>query len=322
MARSRYTTGKLGRRPFDALTVRIAQRCGRTTANRAPCGAADSTAMLPPSDSTIRFASARPSPEPSLVRAASPRQNGSNTRSAASASDPLSGVLDRELDRGAVVAGANEDRAVLGRMADRVLKQVLQHASQPRRALGAGGVAELGAQPKPLDRRLAVACGDRPADHLLDPGQLALSLDRTRVESGRTRTGRRPAAPATRPRRPSGRRSGEPVAGSATTRSAIASAIACRSASGVRRSCETATIRSRRWASIVRSRRCASPRRCAIASKVAPRRSSSRPPPTSSGPGRRGRRRPSARAASEIRSIASADARPAARPLPIATAVA
>ena len=51
----------------------------------------------------------------------------------------------------------------------------------------------------------------------------------------------------------------------------MASAIARRSASGVRRSCETATIRSRRCASIARSRRSDSPSRSAISSRVAPR---------------------------------------------------
>ena len=92
------------------------------------------------------------------------------------------------------LAGADQDRPVRGGVADRVGSRFCSTRVSRGEHYAAGGVAELGAQPQALERRLPVARGDRPADHLVDPGPLASRPRSHRPRAARTRTGRRPAA--------------------------------------------------------------------------------------------------------------------------------
>ena len=85
---------------------------------------------MPPCASAIARTIASPSPAPPRVRASSPRAKRSNARPASAGGSPAPSSATDELDRGAVAAPAERDRARA--VAQRVVDEVAERLREPQ----------------------------------------------------------------------------------------------------------------------------------------------------------------------------------------------
>ena len=162
--------------------------------------------------------------------------------------DAVAGVGDLDLDAAVVALGAHGDAAVGGRVADRVLDQVEEHALQ---LLGVGGAAaSVAGDARRARDGAGSACGRIASTVSLDE---LVELDAARIDqrmspasSRAARTGRRSSALSGADVGASSAPVARRASSASTTPSSTASTSSRSAVSGVRRSCETAATSSRR----------------------------------------------------------------------------
>ena len=239
------------REPPARRRRRAARDRDRETARRRP--ARFSAVTVPPCASTIARTTARPSPAPGAVEARTNFSNSCGTLGPRGARAAIARPRSRSIAPRGCARIVDRRRAVLERVLDQVDQHLLeQHRIDPT----AAGRARRRARPA-RSRERVLEPRQRRADHLLGRHPLARRA-RARSRRASAAAGSRARARAGARRRrstPAARRAAAGVSRSPSSRSDVAAPVI--TASGVRRSCDTAD-RSELRSSSVRARSAAS----------------------------------------------------------------